>query len=697
LRGFYTNPVFFEVFTFPMKKGNPSIALSKPNSVVITESTAIRLFNSTDVLGRNLELKNIKHAKDAVSIYEITGILADPPSNSHMSFEVLVSLSTLPSELQTYTGDYKKVSSYGSQYVYVLLQDNSVLPKLQARLDELSSEPSKRAEAKIKFHLQPLTDIVPGVDLSTIGGSLGPEWANEGFIVFGIICLLILLPACFNYTNISIARALKRSKEIGLRKTMGGLKNQIFFQFITETILVTSISVLVGLAIFYFIRQEFKNMMISGSALDQSMMMSANALDLSLTWPMAVAFIVFALFTGFVAGFVPALYFAGLNPIQALRSQTHKYSSQGRIRKGLTVFQFALSFCFIIGLIVLSRQYRYNLNYDLGFQRENILNVKLQGVNPEQFHSQFSQLSSVQNMSMSSHVLGVSTSAQFVASIESRDSFSVHQIFADQNYINLLEIELLTGKNFPNEVWQGEKYLLVNEEFVKQFKLGTPYDALGRLVRIENKELQIIGVLKDFNYTSLLDPIEAFMIRMDPNQYQLANLSVNVTDTYESLSQMESAWKVVAPDKKLQAKFFEDEIRDSYAFYKTFLKLVGYLGTLAISISLLGLLGMVVYTSETRTKEVGIRKVMGASTGSITLLLSKDYLNLMMGAAVFGIPMSIWLADMIFPRMQAYHVTLNFWDVLISLVILSTMGLATIASQTFKTASTNPAETLRTE
>lgn len=686
IRGFYADPVFFEVFTFPLIKGNAATALSKPNSIIISETTAKKVFNSTDVLGKTFELKNVRRAKDSVAMYEITGVIADPPGNSHMAFEALVSLSTLPAEYQTYTGNYKDVASYGPQYIYLLLDNAAVIPNLQARLDELSKEPSKRAEAKINFHLQSLADIVPGVDLSTLGGSLGPVWENEGFIIFGVICLLILLPACFNYTNISIARALKRSKEIGLRKTMGGLKNQIFFQFITETILITFVSLLGGLVMFYFIRQEFQSMLVSGSAL-----------DLSLTWPMLLAFVAFALFTGFVAGFFPALHFAGLNPIQALRSQSHKQSSQGRIRKGLTIFQFGLSFCFIIGLIVFSRQYRYNLNYDFGFQRENILNVQLQGVKPEQFRNQFSQLASVQNISMSSHTLGVSTSVQLTEPVDVVDGFDVYQIFADHNYINVLKLQLIAGKNFPNETWQREKYILVNEEFVRQFKLGTPVDALGKVFRMENKEVEIIGVLKDFNYSSLLRPIEAFMIRMDPKEFQLANLTVSFTDAYGSLSQMESVWKTLEPEKKFEAQFFDEEIRESYAFYKTFLKLVGFLGILAISISLLGLLGMVVYNSETKTKEVGIRKVMGASTGSITLLLSRDYLKLMLWAALFAIPLTVWLADIILPSLQQYHVTLNFWDVLLSLVILLTMGLATIASQTFKTASINPAETLRAE
>jgi putative ABC transport system permease protein len=356
-----------------------------------------------------------------------------------------------------------------------------------------------------------------------------------------------------------------------------------------------------------------------------------------------------------------------------------------------------LSFCFIIGLVVFSRQYKYNLNYDFGFQRVNILDVQLQGVNPDQFRNQFSQLASVQNISMSSHIMGVGTSAQLVGSVDSRDSFEVYEIFADHNYIHVLKLELIAGKNFPNETWQREKYIIVNEEFVKQFKLGTPHEALGKLFRIEGKEVEVIGVLQNFNYTSLLRPIEAFMLRVDPRQFQMANLTVSFTDAYGSLSQMEAAWKVIEPEKKFEAEFFDEEIRESYAFYKTFLKLVGYLGILAISISLLGLLGMVVYTSETKTKEVGIRKVMGATTGSITLLLSKDYLKLMMWAALFAIPLTVWLADIILPGLQEYHVTLNFWDVLLSLVILLVMGLGTIASQTFKTASTNPAETLRTE
>lgn len=685
IRGFFTEPSFFEVFTFPLIKGNASTALVQPNGIVLSESTAKKIFNRTDVLGESIEFHNVGKFEDSTATYQVTGVMSDPPANSHMSFEVLISHSTLKPYEQTYEGDYKNFAGFGHQYIYFLIDNKAALANIKKRLNDFSAMASKRANVKIAFHVQALTDINPGTELVALTGGLGPQWDNTGFTIFGIICLLILLPACFNYTNISIARALKRSKEIGLRKTMGGMKNQIFFQFIVETVLIVLVSLLGALLIFYFIRPEFRSMMIGGSTL-----------DLSLTWSMLLLFIAFAIFTGFLAGVFPAMHFAGLNPIRALRGNTGKFSSKSVLRKGLTVFQFALSFCFIIALVVFSRQYRYTLNYDFGFHHENILDIQLKDVDQSRFRNDFSQLASVRELSLSSHVLGTSRWIQNTASIESQDSFDVYQIFADHNYLNVVKLTLLAGRNFPNEVWQREKYILVNEEFVKQFKLGSPADALGKVFRIDGNEIEIIGVLKNFNYSKLNSPIEAFMIRMNPDKYAVANLSVNFTDAFSGLEQMEATWKKLNPEQKFEANFMDDEIRETYKAYESAIKLIGFLGLLAISISLLGLLGMVVYNSETKTKEVGIRKVMGASIGSIVLMLSKDYIKLMLLGALLAIPFTVAFSDKVL-AIQYYHVSLNFWDVLVSLILLITMGLTTIASQTFKTASTNPAETLRTE
>jgi putative ABC transport system permease protein len=676
LNGYYTESSFFEVFNFPLIQGNPLTALSKPNSILLTESAARKVFNTTDVLGKTFEIKDRGN-------FEVTGVLAEPRKNTHMVFEALVSHTTLPAAEQTYSGDFKDWRDYGRQYVYVRLKDKSVIPNLEKYLSKLGGEASKRADAKIDFHLQALTDINPGKDLYA---GLGQQWDITGLIIFGVICLLILLPACFNYANISIARALKRSKEIGLRKTMGGLKNQIFFQFITETVVITFISLLGALIIFYFIRAEFQSMMVSGSML-----------DLSLTWQITLAFILFAVVTGFLAGFFPAMHFAGLNPIQAMKSQGGKHSSKNRIRKGLTIFQFSLSLCFIIALVLFSRQYQYTINFDFGFQRQGIVDVQLQDVKPEQFRNEFTKLASVRQMSMSSHILGVSMVSGQVRSIDTNDSLDAAQIFIDSNYLDIFKLKLLAGKNFPNDIWQREKYIIVNEEFVKDFHLGAPTDAIGKLFQLEGNDVEVIGVIQNFNYSRLSQKIGRFLFRMNPKKFTIANLTVNSTDAHEPLEQMESSWRTLEPEKKFEARFFDDELRESYDFYENLLKLVGFLGLLALSISLLGLLGMVVYTSETKVKEVGVRKVMGASTASIIVLLSKDYLKLMLWATVFAIPVSIFVADGFLAAMQHYHVTLSFWDILLSLSILMTLGVITISSQTFKTASTNPAETLRTE
>ncbi len=676
LQGYYTEPSFLQVFNYPLISGNPLTALQKPNSILLTESAARKVFNTADVLGRTFEAKGQGN-------FEVAGVLADPPKNGHMVFEALVSHSTLPAAEQTYSGDFKDWKEYGRQYVYIRVKDESVTPNLEKYLAKLSADASKRAEAKINFHLQALGDINPGRDLWV---GLGQQWDMTGLIVFGVICLLILLPACFNYANISIARALKRSKEIGLRKTMGGLKNQIFFQFITETVVITFIALLGAFVIFYFIRAEFQSMMVSGSML-----------DLSLTWQVSLAFLLFGLLTGLLAGFFPAMHFAGLNPIQALKNQGGKHSSKNRIRKGLTIFQFSLSLCFIITLILFSRQYHYSVNFDFGFQREGIVDVTLQDVKPERFRNEFSKLASVKEMSMASHILGVSVASGQVISIDKNDSMSVAHLFIDQHYLDIFNLTLLAGKNFPNENWQREKYIIVNEEFVKDFNLGTPNEAIGKLFQLEGNDVEIIGVIQNFNYIRISQKIGRFLFRMNPERFTVANLNVTFTDTYGSLEQMESSWKTLEPERKFEARFFDDEIRESYDFYENLLKLVGFLGLLALSISLLGLLGMVVYTSETKTKEVGIRKVMGASTPSIVLLLSKEYLILMLWATLFAIPVTLLVSDKLLAAMQHYHVTLSFWDILLSLAILMGLGLATIASQTFKTASTNPAETLRAE
>lgn len=672
LRGYYVEPDFLKVFTYEITQGNAVLALTNPNSIILTESAAVKFFNSTEVLGKTLELEH-------GGLLEVAAVMKDHPINSHLKFDVLVSSATLPPVKASLTDQW---TYYDFEYLYVLLEKNGSQATLQEYLNKIATETYAQSPIKVNFATKHIREIAMGADYRL---AIGPKWEASGMIVFAVVALLILLPACFNYTNISIARALKRAKEIGLRKTMGGQKNQIFFQFITETVVITLVSLAVAILIFFLIRPEFLNSLAASSSL-----------DLSLTPRMLLYFILFALGTGLVAGISPALYFGGLNPIQALKNKAHAASSGMRVRKVLTIFQFALSFGFILCLVVFSRQYQYSLNFDFGFDKENIVDVQLQGVNAELVKTEFSKLASVQSVAMSSELMGLSYSNTWVKNAD-KDSAEVNQLFVDRNYLSMFNLTLLAGQNFPEETWQRERFIIVNEEFLKHYKIETPVEAIGRTYLVEGNELEVIGVVKNFHFASLRYPINKFFFRMNPEHFVYAHLKVHSGDAYGMFSEFENHWKNLNPEQKLEADFFEEELNEGYSSYVVMIKIFGFLGLLAITISLLGMLGMVVYTSETKAKEVSIRKVMGATVYNLAFLLSKDYLKLMVWAILFAVPITTTIFYLLFPKIQYYSVSLTVWDVLLSAMVLLGLGIATITSQTYKTALTNPADTLKGE
>lgn len=675
IQGYYADSNFFSVFDFEMVQGSRQQALSKPNSIVLAESVARKFSASGDLLGKTLEI-------DGLGNFEVTGVIKDQ-KQTHLWFEALVSFSTLSTEMRGEGSNLDQWTHYENQYIYLLAEDFADKEKLQQALNRISSGVNRiSADAKVTFQLQSLENITPGPDLEN---SIGGDTDYTLIVVLATICLLILLPACFNYASISIARALKRSKEIGLRKTMGSAKIQIFVQFITETITIMIISLVAAILIFMVIRTEFENMM------------PGSWLDLSLTWEMVLMFFIFAVSAGFLTGVLPALYFAGLNPIQALKGKSKARGfSRMPVRRVLIISQFSLSFCFIVLLNAFGRQYHYTLNYNYGFDTESILDVELQDVNPVTFRSEFLGLSAIEDISMSSGLLGLSYSSTFVRDQPGGDSMKVFQLFTDARYVGNMGLQLTAGASFPDVPTQSERYILVNEEFLRAWQIATPAEALGKTFMVEGKELQVIGVLKNFHYASLQEPIKSFFFRTDPSRYAYANLKVSSNDMQATMAFMEKIWGTLS-SRKFEAHFFDDEMEGVYHFYKALINMIGYLGLVAISITLLGLLGMVIYTIEGRKKEVGVRKVFGAREASITYLLSKDFLRLMVWSMGFAIPLTTFLVDDFLSLLQYYRVSLNAWDILFSIFGFLTIGIITIASQTWKAARANPSDTLRYE
>jgi putative ABC transport system permease protein len=680
VHGYFVDDNFTTVFTFPLLKGNAKSPFNNQNSALITPKAAMKLFGDVDPVGKVVELSGI-------GPLEISGLLQEIPKNSHMQFEILVPyqkwLTLERNDATVLEGD---LWPYRNSYVYLLLAESSVIDKVEQFLNHIpKSFYTTKENYSVLFELQTLMDIAPGPELNN---QIGPDWGYASLSIFMVLTLLILLPACFNYANISISRALKRMKEIGLRKTMGGQRSQIFTQFITETVIITLIALLFSYYIFVMVREEFLSMIVG-----------AESLDLSPTLVTILCFVLFAILVGFVAGVIPAVYFSKLNPIEALKSKPiGKGFAKLNFRKVLVVFQFALSLGFIMGVVVMLNQYRHSLNYDFGFDQENILDVELQGVDPQLLKNEFAKLSAVQSLSMSSGVVGTSSSGNTWLKKDAADSIEVAQLFVDHNFISNMKLELLAGKNFTDDP-VSKNGVIVNETFLKTLQLPEPAAAIDKTYTVDGtKEITVVGVVKDFHYADLQTPIQSFFFRYDPVQFNFANVKIVSTDMASTLAEMESSWKKIAGEKKFMARFFDDEIKEAYVVYFSMIKICGFLGFLAISISCLGLLGMVVFTVENRMKEVGVRKVLGATAWSITVVLSRDFVRLMGIAAFIAIPIAYVFYEKLYLETQRYyHINIGILEITISLLITVFLGLATILSQTVRAARVNPVETLRYE
>ncbi len=681
LRGYFTEPEFFEVFDFPLLKGNPSTALKEPNSIVITEKEAEKIFGSRDPMGEVLTIPPYGEMT-------VTGVLKDVPKNSHLAFGALASHSTLlGSGKQSQSFGEASWTNFTNSYVYFLLPESTSPDAVAYFLDKLAKDRYPKKDFSASFSVQALNDIVPGTE---VYNAIGPSWDHLSILLVALTTLIILIPACANYVNLSISQSLKRMKEIGVRKVMGGQRRQIFFQFIMETTLSMMIALFLSYFFFELIRGEFHQMLAEADSMD----MTPDLVTL-------ICFLGFALLVGVLAGIVPALYFSKINPLNALKSTvsipTRKFRFPGR--KIMLTVQYAMSLGFIMAVVIMLQQYRYSMNYDFGFRQENILDVELQDVKPQVFRNEFGNLAAVQSISMSSHILGLEFSAEkFIKDEKQLDSLAVATISVDENFIDNFGLHLLAGKNFSADQNSNLRQIIINEEMAKTFNLGDPYSAVGKsLLLDDDEEVLIIGVVKNFHYTSLRKPIGAFFFRYDPTEFRFANLSMPLTNRFDDLTKIEATWKMLGSDHKLRAQYFSDEIGDAYSFYFIVIKLWGFLGVLAITVASIGLLGTVAFTIGGRLKEVSIRKVMGASTESVVFMLSKDFLLLIFIAIVVTVPAVYFLFSKLLVQMQHYSFSIGFWEIAVSVFLLAVLGLSTIFSQTIRAANANPVDHMRSD
>jgi putative ABC transport system permease protein len=505
-----------------------------------------------------------------------------------------------------------------------------------------------------------------------------------------VLALVLILTSAFNYTNMSLAKALTRAREIGVRKVSGALRSQIFRQFIAESVLSALISLLLAYLILQFLRPAFEGLKFM------------SFLEISPRENLAVYiwFLVFTVVTGLVAGLLPALYMSTFNPIAVFKDTFGiRVLSRMFLRKFLVVAQFSVSIILFITIVLLYRQLRYYMNTDYGFAKENVMNIDLQGNDWERVRDEFGSIPEVGNITWSSHIPAIGNMRSDEAYLDDREErFALAYFAVDAGYIDVLELELLAGRNLPeNPGSGGEKYLLLNETAVERFGFEDAQSALQQTITIEDTLLlEVIGVVKDYHYFGMFSKIGPMSLRYIPGRFRNAHLSVSSPDITATMKKFEKAWEKVDPEREFKGQFLDAEIREYYTYFGDILWMVGFASLLAILIACMGLFGMAAYSTESRIKEIGIRKAMGARSASIAFLVSKSYIRMIGIALIVALPLS-WFGNNLWLQNFAYKVNFGAGSLLLGALFIIAVSFLTILSQTLKAARQDPVNSLRYE
>ena len=693
IKGFWAEPSLLRVLTFPMLEGNTDTALRDPHSIVLTETAAKKIFGNESALGKAIRFDTID--------YQVTGVMKDVPFFSHLRFEALVSFSTAEHAAK---GDkrFEEWTSMWSNYVYLKLQENVDVFSVQSQLGAIAKQENLADEnTLIQLELLPLYNIVVGEELhnQSPSRSTSPHMPTIVLWVLGGLALIVILSACFNYTNLSIARAMRRFKEVGLRKAIGAGKNSVRQQFFAEAIMISLVALFLAFFIFLVLRPQVISL---APELQRSV-------KLELTPYSVIAFIAFSVTVGVIAGFMPATFFSKVSAINALRNVSPVNGfKHGAIKRAMVVIQYTVTLVFITATAVGYVQYKNILAFDLGFNTENILNIDMQGNQPDALVKELGEMPEVTGLSRSLIITSVGNAwGGYMKYKDSGDSVLVMTNHVDENYLPLHGYKLVAGGNFIARPVTAEAVteVIVNQQVLKRFNIanGDPGKAIGEEITFSTfqsagRKMTIVGVMKDFHYgkvENLIEPV-AFMF-WTPRTRAIINAKIQSDDLPATLARVESIWKTIDRFHPLKAKFYEEEIEEAYNEYSSMIKIIGFLSFLAISIASMGLFGMVVFTTETRLKEISIRKVMGASSGNLVYLLSRGFLVLLSISALIALPVTYLFFENVVLTNFPYHTPVQVGELFVGLLAVLAIAFIMIGSQTVRAAESNPAEVLKSE
>ncbi len=669
----YADSTLFDVFTFEFIRGDPATALQLPFSLVLTASEAGRLFGSEEPLGQIVTFSDNRE-------YTVTAIIEDI-ENFHLPITALGSFSSLP-YLENDDNHDRHMFSYMNFLTYVLLDENTDPEIIADGFDQLIDERFPDAR-RFDFRLRPLSNIYFNRDLD----DSPPVRHGNLPLVYTLVAVagFILIIAIVNFINLATANASSRYGEIGVRKIMGAAKENLVIQFLAESLIMSAFAFLLGVVLVEILLPVFNNLL--------SVDLSFNLFDSKL---FALSLLLLVLVTGILAGLYPALYLSSLKYPAILKGEITRGRGALHFRRALIVFQFAISIALIIGTIVVHRQVEYMRNKPLGFNKQDILTVRLNrdvAAVREVFRDQLVQSDAIESVSMSNNLPGYIT---WFNTWNIKGEQKPHKFLPiDPEYINLMDIKLKEGRNFDlNRMADQENTFILNEEAVKYFGFEEP---AGKEFMVGGESpIRIIGVIEDFHFRSLHEPIGPLVLGWQNRNLGFANIRIRPGSTAEAIVHIRKKWETLSPGSSFEYRFLDEEIDKLYLSEVRIGRLFRYFALLAVIIACMGLYGLSTFVTMQRTKEIGIRKVLGSSAGQIVFLLTSEFTRWVIAANIIAWPLaylavSRWLEN--FP----YRIEPGLPVFVIAGVIALLIALVTVGSQSWEKAGINPAHTLRNE
>ena len=680
----------FDVFSFNLIKGNPKEALTKPNMVVITEDIAEKYFGDQDPIGKNLRIHNDE-------LYMVTGIVENIPTNSHIRPDFLASFITL--DLQPTGNAAADLVNNVDYYTYLLLEEGADYKALEQKfvgfIEKYLSPLISSIGGSARYDLQPLTSIYLHSDLENElerTGDIAYVWLFSG------IGLFILLLACLNFMNLSTARSANRAKEVGLRKVVGAQRAQLIKQFIGESMILTFIAILLSLFLVFFTLPIFNN--ISGKNLAMTYLSNPVLL---------LGLFGFFIIVSLIGGSYPAFFLSAFRPVEVLQGRLRRGAKNSVLRIALVSLQFTVSIVLIIGTLIVSKQLNYVRNKNLGYDKDHIIALRIRNEETQKRHEALRNAlltnPNILSVSASSSLpLGQNSfSAHHIAGQPLSEMIMLHTQIVDEHFIDTYNMEIVEGRNFSRDFPTDlQEAIIVNEATVR--KLGWQDEALGKEIdalmsMTEMKTYRIIGVIKDYHFLSLHEEIQPLVLyNANPygGDYYRMSLRVRPENIQGTIGFLRSKWREFDSQYPLEFAFLDDQYDALYRAEERLGKLFGYFTALAILIGCLGLFGLSAYSAEQRTKEIGIRKVLGATTSNVTMLLVREFTKWVLLAVLIAWPvgyyiMNTWLQNF------AYRIGLGVDTFLLAALLALVIAIMTVTYQAVKAAVANPVESLKYE